>query len=460
MLVARSAFDIGPRRLRQQRSRAVLVVQHPHRIEVGVAHFDLPVVVVTALVGVQRGTIGRMGLVVRNIGRLLPMTSDPDEVIKQASVVVLDGRIAWLGRDLDLPAEYAAIDEIDAEQRVVLPGFVDPHTHLVWAGSRREEFVARLAGQAYDGGGIETTVRDTRAATDDELLHLAIDRGRRMIANGTTTVEVKTGYGLTIDDELRSLDVISHLADALPWQVESTYLGAHVVPHGRDRAEYVAEVVETTRFAHDHGARWCDVFCDVGVFTLDETRQILKAAASNGLGLRLHAEEIGHTGAAGLAAELQCASADHLEHVSPRDAAAMAAAGVVGVLLPTVTLSLRTFAYGQYAVLRDAGVTIALSTDCNPGTSWCESMPYVVQLACLVYGMPVHDALWSATSGGAAALQRTDVGSLTLGSRGDLAILDVDHEADLVAHLGAASCAVTVLGGQVWRDDQPPRLGG
>ena len=377
------------------------------------------------------------------------MRDSPDVVLEGAAVRVHDGAIVWVGPDREL-APGADAPELDAEGRLVLPGFVDPHTHLVWAGTRREEFVARLAGESYDGGGIATTVAATRAASGDELFALAADRGRRMIANGKTTVEIKTGYGLTPEHELRCLDVIARLGSELPWNVEATYLGAHVVPDGRDRTEYVDEVVATVPPSAACGATWVDVFCDEGIFTLEETRRILQAAADAGLGTRLHAEEIAHTGAADLAAELGCASADHLEHVTAEGARAMAAAGVVGVLLPTVTLSLRTFAFGQYAVLRDAGVSLALSTDCNPGTSWCESMPYVVQLACLVYGMPVHEALWSATRGGAAALQRSDVGRVAIGARADLALLDAEHEADLVAHLGAPANAVTVLGGQVW----------
>ncbi|MFL6071615.1 MAG: imidazolonepropionase [Actinomycetes bacterium] len=393
-----------------------------------------------------------MDLLVRNIGRLLPMRGEANEVITDAAVLIRYGKVAWLGSEADLPAEESVPHELDAGGRVVVPGFVDPHTHLVWAGTRREEFVARLAGEQYDGGGIATTVAATRAASSEELLRLAVDRGRRMLSHGTTTVEMKTGYGLTPGDELRCLDVIRRLDDALPWSVEATYLGAHVVPDGRDRGEYVAEVIRTIPQAADLGARWVDVFCDVGVFTVDETRQILIAAKGHGLGTRLHAEEIGYTGAARLAAELECASADHLEHVTAEDAQAMARAGVVGVLLPTVTLSLRTFAFGQYAVLKDAGVNLALSTDCNPGTSWCESMPYVVQLACLVYGMPVHEALWAATRGGADALRRPDVGRLDIRSQADLAVLDVDHEADLIAHLGGAQCWRTVVGGEVWAD--------
>jgi imidazolonepropionase len=388
-------------------------------------------------------------LVVRHIGRLLPMRASSTECLTAAALVVSDGVITWLGSDRDLPAGVDA-REVDAGERVVLPGFVDPHTHLIWAGTRREEFVARLAGIPYDGGGIAMTVAATRAASDEQLFASAAERARRMIANGTTTVEIKTGYGLTPHDELRMLDVARRLGDELPWHVEPTYLGAHVVPDGRDREEYVDEVIATIPEAVARGARWVDVFCDRGVFTIDETRRILEAARNAGVGTRLHAEEIAHTGAADLAAELVCASADHLEHVTPQGARAMASAGVVGVLLPTVTLSLRTFAFGQYEVLRDADVPLALSTDCNPGTSWCESMPYVVQLACLVYGMSVPEALWAATRGGAAALRREDVGRVDVGRRADLAVLETDHEADLVAQLGAPGVATTVVGGRVW----------
>jgi imidazolonepropionase len=232
-------------------------------------------------------------------------------------------------------------------------------------------------------------------------------------------------------------------------RLEATYLGAHVVPAGRDRDDYVAEVLATLPAAAAAGARWCDVFCDEGVFTVEEARRILTAARAEGLGLRLHAEEIARTGAAGLAAELGCASADHLEHVSREDARAMAAAGVVGVLLPTVTLSLRSQAWGHAAVLREAGVELALATDCNPGTSWCESMPYAIQLACLAMGLSVDEAFRAATVGAARSLRRDDVGHLGVGARGDLAVLAAEHEADVVAHLGGRPVTRTVVGGTV-----------
>lgn len=395
-----------------------------------------------------------MDLLVRGIGRLLTMTGSgaapaPDDVVSGAAVVVRDGLVAWCGPQAQLPAQLPEMPELDAGGAVVLPGFVDAHTHLIWAGTRREEFAARLAGEQYDGGGINTTVAATRAASQSELLALATQRAWAAIANGTTTMEIKTGYGLTVADEMRHLQVIASLAAELPLRIEPTYLGAHVVPDGRDPDEYVAEVVATIPAAASLGARWVDVFCDKGVFTIEQTRLILEAGSDAGLGLRLHAEEIAHTGAAGLAAETGCASADHLEHVTARDAQLMAAAGVVAVLLPTVTLSLRTFAFGQVDVLRKAGVELAIATDCNPGTSWCESMPYAVQLACLVYGLPVQTALRAATKGGASALRRDDVGVVTPGRRGDLVVLNTDHETDVVAHLGAPAVSHTVFAGSV-----------
>jgi len=397
-----------------------------------------------------------MDLLVRHIGRLHSMVGDSSTgLTTDAALVVRGGQVAWIGPEAAVSAAVGGIDlpEVDAGGAVVVPGFVDAHTHLIWAGTRREEFVARLAGQAYDGGGIRTTVAATRAASDEELLGLARARAESASRHGTTTMEIKTGYGLSPAEELRQLDVVAALADTVPMRIEPTYLGAHVVPAGADPQAYVAEVIETLPAAAEHGARWVDVFCDEGAFTVERARQILVAGRAAGLGLRLHAEEIAHTGAAGLAAELGCASADHLEHVSAEDARAMATAGVVGVLLPTVTLSLRTFAFGQYAVLRDAGVQLAVSTDCNPGTSWCESMPYAVQLACLVYGMPVADALRAATRGGAAALRRDDVGHLGVGAHADFVVLDTDHEADLVAHLGAPAVSATYAAGR--RADRP-----
>jgi imidazolonepropionase len=386
-------------------------------------------------------------MVARRIGRLLPMTAP---AVVDAAVLVRDGRIAWVGSDSALPTGLGDIVELDVEGACVVPGFVDAHTHLVYAGVRREEFVARLAGVPYDGGGIRVTVEATRAASQTELLETALERARAALVAGTTTMEIKTGYGLTPTDELKLLAVIAELADRLPLRVEATYLGAHVVPAGRDPDDYVDEVVSTLPAARAAGARWCDVFCDVGVFSVDQARRILIPARDLGFGLRLHAEEIAPSGGALLAAEVGCASADHLEHVTPEAAREMARAGVVAVLLPTVTLSLRSGAWGQAEILRDAGVELALATDCNPGTSWCESMPYAIQLACLAQGLSVDEAFRAATLGAAHSLRRDDVGQIRTGAWGDLAVLEAAHEADLVAHLGAARpVRHTVIGGRL-----------
>ncbi len=383
-------------------------------------------------------------LVVRRIGRLVTQAGPPLD--GPAAVLIRSGRVVWAGPERDLPTG-PALPELDAGGGCVLPGFVDPHTHLLWAGNRRAEFLARLAGERYDGGGIASTVAATTAAADAELLGLARGRVAAMLANGTTTVEIKTGYGLAPAAELRLLGLISELAAAVPPRVQATFL-AHVVPAGTDRATHVAALAAAMPAAAAAGARWCDVFCDRGAFTLAETASLLSAARAAGLGTRLHAEQLANTGAAALAAEHGCASADHLDLVDAAGAKAMAAADVVGVLLPTATLSTRGRAWDTARTLREAGVTLALGTDCNPGTSWCESMPAAMQLSCLLLGLSVDEAVRAATVGGAAALRLPDVGHLGAGARGDLVVLAADHEADLIAHLGARPARRTVIGGE------------
>jgi imidazolonepropionase len=376
------------------------------------------------------------------------MSSPP---LADAAIAIRNGSVSWIGRDSDVK-QNGSVSELDAEGACVVPGFVDAHTHLPWAGSRRRDFEERLAGVPYEemlarGGGIHATVAATRAATFEELVGLTTARARQMLANGTTTAEVKTGYGLTRDDELRLLDVVAAVAAGTALRVEPTYLGAHAVPPDRDRAEYVAEVVDTLPAAKERGARWCDAFCDRGAFTVEEARTVLAAARAAGLGTRLHADQLANIGATDLAAEAGCASADHLDHLTEAGAAALARAGVVAVLLPACTLTMGKQTWAAARHLRAAGATVALGTDCNPGTSWCESMPYVIQLACLAYGMPVAEAFRAATLGSAQALRRNDVGHLGGGARGDLAVLDAEHEADLVAHLGARPVRATVVGG-------------
>ncbi|MBV9291282.1 MAG: imidazolonepropionase [Frankiales bacterium] len=384
-------------------------------------------------------------LVVRNIGRL---TTWRRPVIQDAAVIIRAGIVEWTGESRELPAQVRDAPEIDAGGAAVLPGFVDCHTHAVWAGTRRDDFVGRLSGEAYSPAGIMSTVAATRAATDDELRATAAERLGAMHRHGTTTVEVKSGYGLTAHDECRILDVVAALAGETDAIVESTYLGAHVVPADAARSAYVDEVIATLPEAKRRGARWCDVFCDEGAFTVDEARRILTAARDEDFGLRIHAEQLTNSGGAALAAELACVSADHLDHVTTEDARALAAAGVVAVLVPVASLYTRSQRWGHAQLLSDAGCTLAVATDCNPGTAWCESMPYAVQLACLGMGLPVEVALRAATEGGARALRRDDVGHLGRGARGDLVVLDGDHEADLVGHLGASGINRTVVAGR------------
>jgi len=380
-------------------------------------------------------------LVVRHIGRL---TTWREPVVADAAVVIREGRVAWTGRDADLAADVGDLREIDAAGAAVLPGFVDCHTHAVWAGSRRDDLVGRLSGESYTPTGIASTVTATRAASYNELFALAQQRIDGALHAGTTTIEVKSGYGLTHDDELRLLDVASELRGP---NVTTTYLGAHVVPPERGRDDYVAEVVATMPDAKQHSAQWCDVFCDEGAFSVDEARRILLAARDAGLGLRIHAEQLARTGAAELAAELRCTSADHLEQVDDAGARALADAGVVAVLVPVVSLYSRSEDWAHAQRLRAAGCELAIATDCNPGTAWCESMPYAVQLGCLAMGLPVEMALRAATLGGAHALGLDDAGHLGAGARGDLVVLDAEHEADLVAHLGTNGINRTVVAG-------------
>ncbi|HEX6754884.1 MAG TPA: imidazolonepropionase [Mycobacteriales bacterium] len=382
-------------------------------------------------------------LLVRRAGRVVTNTGPAVE--GPAAVAVRGGVVSWIGPDDRVPWTITDAPELDTGGACVVPGFVDPHTHALWAGSRREEFVARLSGQCYTGGGIATTVAATTAAPDDRLVELAVRRLTAMAANGTTTVEVKTGYGLAAAAELRLLGLVGEVARRVPVRVVPTLL-AHVVPAGVDRSRHVGELVDALPRAVALGAAWLDVFCDRGAYTVDEARTLLRAAQALGLGGRLHAEQLARTGAAQLAAECGCASADHLEHVDAAGAAAMAAAGVVGVLLPTATLTTGG-SWSAARVLRAAGVTLALGTDCNPGTSWCESMPLAMQLAAPLLGLTVAETLAAATLGGAAALRRPELGRLAVNGPGDLLVLAAGHEADLVAHLGAPAVATTVVGG-------------
>jgi imidazolonepropionase len=345
----------------------------------------------------------------------LLVTHDPDRPERSdAALVVEDGVIAWVGDAADAPV---ADDAYDVEGRCVIPGFVDSHSHLMFSGDRADEFEARMAGRAYEAGGIRRTVRLTRAASDEELLANAQRLLAEARAQGTTTMEIKSGYGLTVSDEQRALALAATLTD------EVTFLGAHVVPEGIDRDAYVDLVCGEMLTACAPHAKWIDVFCETGAFTVDETRRILTAGADAGLGLRVHAAQLGESDGVRLAVELGAASVDHCTYLSAADIDALAGSGTVATLLPGVEFSTR-HPYPDARRLRDAGVAIAIACDCNPGSSYTTSMPLCIALAVREMGLTPLEALHAATAGGAAALRRTDIGHLGLGARADLVVLD------------------------------------
>ncbi len=372
-------------------------------------------------------------LLVFNIGSLT--TNDPAlggllGLVEHAAVAIIDGDVAWVGPEVDTPTEYRDLSRLDAGGGAVLPGFVDPHTHLVFAGDRSDEFARRLRGESYEeilaaGGGILSTVEATRATSEDDLYQAAAERVWRMSENGTTTVEVKSGYGLDVATEETMLRVARHLDESLPIDVIPTFLGAHVVPaaYREDRDAYVDLVCGEMLDACAPLARFCDVFNDEAAFTVAETRRILEAAKTRGLGVRIHADQLARVGAANLAADLSAASADHLDHATDEDLAAMRDAGTSAVLLPAVSFSMR-LPYPDGRRVWDSGVTVALATDCNPGTAYMESMPFVIALAALNMGLTPDEAVWAATRGGAQSLDLNDRGHLIPGAVADLVILD------------------------------------
>jgi imidazolonepropionase len=338
-----------------------------------------------------------------------------------AALVAEDGLVAWVGSAAATPA---CDRRLDLEGRAVLPGFVDSHAHLVFAGDRAAEFAARMAGERYDGGGIGVSVASTRAASDAELRELVGRRVAEMRAQGTTTVEIKSGYGLTVDDEARALRIARELTS------ETTYLGAHVVPseYSGDRTAYLELVTGPMLDAARPHARWVDVFCEphsTHAFTAEEARAVLTAGRDAGLGMRVHGNQLGPGPGVQLAVELDAASVDHCTYLSDADVEALAAASgsTVATLLPGVEFSTRS-PYPDGRRLLDAGVSIALATDCNPGTCYSSSMPFVIALAVREMGLTPGEAVVAATRGSAKSLRRDDIGLIEVGSRADLTTLE------------------------------------
>ena len=373
-------------------------------------------------------------------------------VIHGGAVLIRDGRVAWVGSEGEVAAALgdsaglADIAELDAGGGCVLPGFVDAHTHLAFAGDRAGEHRARLSGERYETGGIMNTVAATRAASTEELVAATRKRAESCLAQGTTTLEAKSGYGLDTPTERRLLEVLAEVAGLTKLRMVPTFLGAHLVPE----PGYLDLLVEEMLPACAPLAEGCDAFCDVGALTVEEARKALEGGMAYGLTPRLHAEELAHTGGAVLAAELGCASADHLVHADDDDASALAAAGVVAVLLPATSFCLRS-SYAPARRFLEHGVTIALGTDCNPGTSYTTSMPFVIAVATSELGLSAEEAIRAATRGGAAALRRADLGHLSPGAAGDLVVLAGESYVDIAYHPGMDRVAAVVAGGEVVR---------
>ncbi len=381
---------------------------------------------------------------IHNIGQLV--TNDPQHdgtklgLINDAALLIEDGVVAWAGPHSDAPTHHIK-HRIDAQGRAVIPGFVDSHTHMIFAGDRSEEFRARMLGESYAAGGIAHTVEKTRAASDQTLRNNAQSLLQEAYSSGTTTIECKSGYGLTVNDERRSLEIAKSFTD------ETTFLGAHVVPleYKKNPKDYVDLVTGPMLDAVLPHAKWIDVFCDKGAFSVDDARTILKAGIDKGLLPRLHANQLQEGHGVRLGVELDTASVDHVSHLNEKDIQALSTSRTVATLLPGAEFSTRS-AYPDVRPLLEASITVALASDCNPGSSYTTNMPFIIAVAVREMHFSPEQALWSATMGGAKALRREDIGHLYEGARANFSILNADSYIHLAYRPGVQ------LIEQVWRD--------
>ncbi len=380
-------------------------------------------------------------------------------IIENAAVLIADEKITWIGRMEELSmSSMKETDVLDCIDKVVMPGFVDSHTHLLFSGSRENEFSMRSSGATYQeigaaGGGIQSTVNSVRESPKKELKKNARRWLGAMMRQGTTTVEIKSGYGLNMENEIKMLEAISELAVEEVMTVVPTFLGAHAVPAEQraTRHEFVREVTEKMipYVASKSLASFCDVFCEVGYFTLEESRSILLIGKQAGLLPKIHAEELARSGGAELAAEVDAVSADHLEHVSDAGIAALAKSGTVATLLPGVSFFL-SHPYAPARKLIDAGVPVALATDFNPGSCMSYTMPLMMTIACTQMRMSPEEAITASTINGAAALNLSDsIGSIEVGKKADLIVLNIPNYKFLAYHFGENHVGKIVKGGVI-----------
>ena len=365
-------------------------------------------------------------------------------VIRDGGMLIREGKIEIVGSSEEVAKNAGDVEIIDAGGRVVLPGFVDAHTHLVFAGNRLDDFERRARGETYEqiakaGGGIWSTVKKTRAASDEDLFNQAQTHAEWFLRCGTTTIEAKSGYGLTVEDELKILRVIRRLNEENPLEIVPTFLGAHAVPRELDANKYIDLVLDEMlpRIAKEKLAEFCDVFCECGYFTIEQSKRILRAARKLGLGVRIHADQLSNSGAAQLAAELNATTADHLEKTEEHGIAAMKYAGVQPVLLPGSVYALGSTGYPRAREMLDAGLAVVLATDFNPGSSPTPSMPMILSIACTHMKMSPAEAITASTINAACSLNRGgQIGSLERGKLANFSIFDCEDYRELTYWFG------------------------
>jgi imidazolonepropionase len=406
-------------------------------------------------------------LIIKNASELLTLSVSSKEesglgLVQTGTVAIKEGRILWVGKEDDVPKDFVLEregNEIDASGKVVMPGLIDSHTHLVFAGSREYEFEQRMQGLSYleiaeRGGGILSTVRATRETPFDDLFSLGGKRLDRMLSKGITTIEAKSGYGLSLEAELKILQVMKELQREHPIDIVPTFLGAHTIPEElrNDRQRYVDLVIKEMipRVAQEGLADFCDVFCEEKAFSLEESRRILETGRRHGLKPKIHADQLSSGGGAELAAEMGAFSADHLEYVSPTGIERIAEKGITAVLLPGATFFLSMKKYPPAREMIERGVAVSLATDLNPGSSMTESLPLIMTMGCTMFRMTPKEAIEATTIHAAKSMGReNEIGSLEIGKQADVIILDIPNYRYLPYHFGVDHVTMVIKKGKV-----------